>query len=185
MVNHSEQQLLLKLARDSIKNASASKTSPSRKYIPLSLKEKRGVFVTLEEDGKLRGCVGSLFGIKNLYDSVIENARHAAFDDPRFGPVTESELKDIRIEISILSEPKKLDYKNIDDLLNRLNNHLGVILKKGFASATFLPQVWEQLPDKKEFLRHLCMKAGLEPDVWKKSDLEILVYEVEHFSDNE
>ena len=87
------------------------------------------------------------------------------------------ELKDIKIEISILTLPKKVQYNGGDDLLAKLNpNKDGVIIKKGFYSATFLPQVWEQLPKREDFLSHLCAKAGLEPNQWQKGDLDVEVY---------
>ena len=129
-------------------------------------------FVTLTINGELRGCIGSLVARQSLWKDVRENALNAAFEDSRFSPLEKGELNRIKIEVSVLSEPKKLEYKNEKDLLNKLNHNMGLILKKGFYSATFLPQVWEELPDKIDFLEHLSRKAGLNKDAWKTADFE-------------
>ena len=182
MLTKKEQNFLLNLARDSIKerhNPSSLKLSE----IPDSLKEKRGVFVTLHKNGNLRGCIGTLTATSPIYKAVIDNSINAAFHDPRFLPVSDKEVKDLEIEISILTEPTKLDYTDSNDLLNKLNKEFGVILKKGYRTATFLPQVWGQIEDKQEFLSHLCMKAGLSHDEWKEKDAEIYVYKVEKFGE--
>jgi len=129
-------------------------------------------FVTLTINGELRGCVGSLQAYRPLWEDVRENALNAAFEDSRFSPLEKGELHRIKIEVSVLSAPQKLEYKNEKDLLEKLNSKMGLILKKGFASATFLPQVWEELPDKIDFLEHLSRKAGLSKDAWKTADFE-------------
>ena len=102
---------------------------------------------------------------------MIENAIHAAFDDYRFSPLSKNELSKIKIEISVLSIPRKIEFKNEKELLGKIDNKMGIIVKKGFNSATFLPQVWEQISDPKSFLEHLSIKAGLEKDAWKNSDI--------------
>lgn len=140
-------------------------------------KNKRACFVTLTKNGKLRGCIGSLQARQELWKEVQENAVNAAFEDPRFPMLEENELRKIKIEVSILSEPKKLKFDDDKDLLKKLDKNKGIILKRGAYSATFLPQVWKDLPDKKTFLEHLCMKAGLEKNDWKSS--EIWLYNVE------
>ena len=95
------------------------------------------------------------------------------------------EWERIKIEVSILTDPKPLDYSDADDLLNKLRPGIdGVIIKKGFSQATFLPQVWEQLPDKKEFLTHLCLKAGLDGSEWKRAELEVSTYQVQAFEEH-
>ena len=116
-----------------------------------------------------------------LYEAVIKNAVSAAYSDPRFPPLTKEEANKLEIEISVLTEPIKLDYTNTVDLLKKLNPDLGIIIKKGFATATFLPQVWEQLPDKKQFLANLCLKANISPEAWKDSNIEVYAYKVEKF----
>lgn len=140
-------------------------------------------FVTLTKNGMLMGCIGSLTPTQELWKNIQENAINAAFNDPRFSQLRKDELKRVKIEVSVLSQPRKLDYKNPDDLINKINNRMGIILKKGFYNSTFLPQVWEQIPDKIEFLQHLSMKAGLPADAWKQKDTEIWFYNVE--SENE
>ena len=144
----------------------------------------RGTFVTLTIKGELRGCIGSLEGREPIVDGVRHNAVNAAFHDPRFRPLGRQELDKVTIEVSILSEPQPLAYTDGEDLLGRLRPGTdGVIIRKGYASATFLPQVWEQLPDKEEFLTHLCLKAGLAPDAWRRGDLEVLTYQVQYFEE--
>ena len=108
---------------------------------------------------------------QELYRDVAENAVHAAFDDYRFSPLNKNELSRIKIEISVLSIPKKMEFRNEKELLEKINKNMGIILKKGFNSATFLPQVWEELPDKEDFLEHLSQKAGLSKDAWKNSEI--------------
>ena len=146
--------------------------------------EKRGVFVTLHCEGRLRGCIGSLAGAAPIVEGVRDNAINAAFSDFRFSPVTAAELDKIDVEVSILSEPQPLSYDGADDLLAGLRPDIdGVIIKKGGASATFLPQVWKQLPDVEGFLSHLCQKAGLPGDEWRRGELEVITYQVQYFAE--
>jgi AmmeMemoRadiSam system protein A len=147
--------------------------------------EKCGVFVTLHRVGQLRGCIGNLAGGVSIVQGVKANAINAAFSDPRFSPVTTSELDRIDIEVSVLSEPQLLTYDSSDDLLKSLQPNIdGVVIKKGGASATFLPQVWQQLPKPEEFLSHLCLKAGLSVNEWEKGELELSTYQVQYFTEN-
>ena len=147
-----------------------------------AFQEKRGVFVTLHEHGQLRGCIGSLSAYRSIVDGVRENAINAAFNDYRFGPVTAEELADLEIEVSILTEPQPLAYDGAEQLLARLRPGVdGVIIRRGGASATFLPQVWEQLPEPADFLGHLCRKAGLSPEEWRRGGLEVQTYQVRYF----
>jgi len=134
-------------------------------------KDKRACFVTLTKDGELRGCIGSLEARQELWRDVQENAMNAAFNDSRFHPLTEDEFKEIKIEISILSQPKKLKAKNSQFLLDKIDKSIGLILRKDHYSSTFLPQVWEKIPNKEEFLEKLSLKAGLDKDEWKSSEL--------------
>lgn len=148
------------------------------------LSERRGTFVTLTIEGGLRGCIGNIIPQESLIIGVKANAINAAFHDPRFRPLSRKEWNEVKIEISILTDPKPLDYSDSSDLLDKLTvNQDGVIIKKGYHQATFLPQVWEQLPNKKEFLTHLCLKAGLDGDQWEKEKLEILTYQVQAFEE--
>ena len=99
--------------------------------------------------------------------------------------MTKEEWKNVKIEISILTEPELLSYTDAKDLLNKLRPGIdGVILKKGHYQATFLPQVWEQLPDKRMFLNHLCMKAGMNENEWLKGDLQVYIYQVQAFEEH-
>jgi AmmeMemoRadiSam system protein A len=177
---------LLKLARETI-NKKAKKVFLSDEEInslSSGLKEKRGCFVTLTINKNLRGCIGYILPVAPLYKSVIENAYNAAYGDPRFSPVSENEMEKLHIEISVLSVPEKLSYKGKDDLLNKLVPYQdGVIIQKGYAGATFLPQVWEELSGKEDFLSHLCLKAGLSPNEWKNGNLSVEIYKVEAFEE--
>ena len=135
-------------------------------------------------DGGLRGCIGHIIPQESLIEGIRVNAINAAFRDPRFKPLSKKEWEKVEIEISILTEPGPLEYADAADLLRKLRPGIdGVIIKKGHNQATFLPQVWEQLPDKKEFLTHLCLKAGLVGNEWKKEKLEIQIYQVQAFEE--
>ena len=149
-----------------------------------ALQTRSGTFVTLKIDNQLRGCIGSLAATAPIIEGVRENALNAAFHDPRFPPLKKRELDAVQIEVSVLTEPAELEYADADDLLARLKPGVdGLIIKKGYASATFLPQVWEQLPRPESFLSHLCMKAGLPADQWREGDLTVLVYGVQYFEE--
>jgi AmmeMemoRadiSam system protein A len=151
-----------------------------------SFQENRGTFVCLKLEGQLRGCIGSLMGVGPVAEGVRRNAVNAAFQDPRFEPLSAQELDRVRIEVSVLTAPQMLEFNDGVDLLARLRPYVdGVIIRKGLASATFLPQVWEQLPQPDIFLANLCRKAGLPPDAWRHSPLEVLTYQVQAFSEKE
>ena len=141
--------------------------------------------MTLTKANKLRGCIGKILRQTQLYKDVMQNAENAAFFDPRFPPLSIEEFEEIKIEISVLTKPERLVYKNTKELLKILeNNKPGVIIKSGLKSATFLPQVWEQLEDPKEFISSLCQKMGSSPELWKKKPLDIKTYEVIRFSES-
>ncbi len=147
--------------------------------------EKRGTFVTLHnKDKSLRGCIGTIEPLETIKAGIKDNAVNAAFRDPRFPALKRGEFNTIEIEVSLLTKPEKLSYSSGDDLVKLLRPGIdGVILKKGYKRATFLPQVWEQLRDPTAFLSHLCIKAGLTSNAWKKGDLEIFTYEVDCFEE--
>lgn len=143
-----------------------------------------GTFVTLKRNGRLRGCIGNLSDSMPILEGIQLNAIQAAFHDPRFPPLKPKELAELEIEISILSRPKPLEYQSSADLISKLRVNVdGVILSKGFAGATFLPQVWQELPDPEQFLSHLCRKAGLPFDAWRKTPLKVMTYQVRHFDE--
>jgi AmmeMemoRadiSam system protein A len=149
-----------------------------------TLMEHRGCFVTLHKNGDLRGCIGNIEPTSSLAEGVKQNAINAAFKDPRFSPLKKDELPDVTIEISLLTIPRVIDFEDGEDLKRQLQPGIhGVILSKGFSGATFLPQVWEQLPDKEIFLEHLCQKGGLGNRCWQDTEMTVKVYEAEYFSE--
>jgi len=188
MLSEHQGDILVRLARQTIAERLGLPVShpvrPEELQDP-ALQEKRGVFVTLHKNGQLRGCIGSLVGLEPIVEGVRRNALNAAFNDRRFSPVTPDEFDDLRIDVSVLSQPKPLSYTDSQDLLGKLRPGIdGVILRgPGGASATFLPQVWEQLPDPQLFLSHLCLKAGLPQDAWQSGQLDIDTYQVQHFEE--
>jgi len=147
-----------------------------------ALQKKRGTFVTLKIKGQLRGCMGCLTPSETILEGIQRNALNAAFKDPRFPALTAPELEQAEIEISILTSPQELEYAGGNDLLAKLRPNIdGVIISKGLNRATFLPQVWEQLPSAEDFLAHLCRKAGLSFDEWQKGELDVKTYQVQYF----
>jgi AmmeMemoRadiSam system protein A len=185
-------QLLVKLARHTILKKLTAK-SDQKKLDPQQngltdniFQTHLGTFVTLKIKGQLRGCIGNLTATESVLESVKRNATNAAFHDPRFASLTAAELERTKIEVSILTNPRRLEYSDYQDLIRKLRVNVdGVILRKDQASATFLPQVWEQLPRPEDFLSHLCQKAGLSPDAWKRSELEVLTYQVQSFEEEQ
>lgn len=150
--------------------------------MPPSLTQPRACFVTLTKNGDLRGCIGSIFPREPLYRAVVERARSAAVEDARFPPVRPEELDDLEIEVSVLTIPERLGYRSPQDLLAALRPGVdGVVLQVGPGQATYLPQVWEQLPDAEDFLRQLSQKAGLPPEAWRSPQAVVLTYQVEAF----
>ena len=148
------------------------------------LGQELATFVTLKIEGKLRGCIGNLEPAGPLLGTLAQNGRHAAFNDHRFSPLSVEEFERVEIDISILSEPVQLDYTDGDELLTKLRPGIdGVIVEKGKARATFLPQVWQQLPEPKQFMEHLCRKASLSPSAWRESDMKIYLYQVQSFKE--
>jgi AmmeMemoRadiSam system protein A len=137
--------------------------------------EKRGVFVTLEIEGQLRGCIGNIEPVYPLWEAVKRNAHEAAFGDPRFDSLTKDEFEMIDIEISVLTVPEK---SSVDAIRPGID---GVILKQGPYSATYLPQVWDDISSKEEFLSSLCLKGGMDADAWKNDEVEVSTYQVEKF----
>ncbi len=145
-----------------------------------------GTFVTLKIKGALRGCIGNLLPSGSVAEGVKRNAISAAFHDTRFSPLTSQEFENVEIDISVLSQPKTLEYRDGADLVTKLRPGIdGVILKLGGAAATFLPQVWDQLPSPELFLGHLCRKAGLADTAWQDSHPEIEIYQVQCFEEEE
>jgi AmmeMemoRadiSam system protein A len=145
------------------------------------LEEVAATFVTLTKSGDLRGCVGTLRPRRTLIEDVRGNARSAAFEDPRFPPLTLDELQDVEIEVSVLSPVEPVAFEDEDDLLAKLRPGVdGLVIERGFHRGTFLPQVWEKLPEPKVFLYQLKKKAGLDPGYWP-ADLRVFRYTVEEW----
>ncbi|ACN99406.1 conserved hypothetical protein [Sulfurihydrogenibium azorense Az-Fu1] len=187
-ISEEEGKFLLKLARKSIEYYLTYRSilPIDERDIPFdNLKRKGASFVTIETKyGNLRGCIGSIIPYRPLYEDVVHNAVSAAVSDPRFPPLTLEELPNVKIKVSVLTYPKPLIYKDWKDLLEKLKPFEdGVIIKYKNHSATFLPDVWEEIPEKELFLSHLCLKAGLPPDFWKTGLLEVYTYKTIRFSE--
>lgn len=168
----SERALLLQIARKSVHSGVDSSVSLklSLQDVPQALRIERAVFVTLNHRGRLRGCIGSLEARQALASAVAESAHGAAFRDSRFAPLQAYELDDISIEISILYGMEPLPVSSRDELLAALQPERdGLLLQEGQRRATFLPQVWRQLPDPDVFLDQLLTKAGLPIGYWSQS----------------
>jgi uncharacterized protein len=179
-----EKQTLLRLAREALESGVRGKSLPAPDPTQLTplLRAKGAAFVTLTIHGQLRGCIGALQPYQPLADDVIEHAIAAGLEDYRFPPVRPNELPNIRVEVSRLTLPQPLAYTDSDDLLAELRPGIdGVILCDGSRRATFLPQVWEQIPDKVEFLSHLCTKMGAAANLWRQKHLDVQIYQVEEF----
>lgn len=176
--NSEERQLLKQIARIAIAEGLAiSKFTPTT--CAPKLLEPRASFVTLQLNGDLRGCVGSLVAHQSLYEDVQHNAKAAAFDDSRFSPVNREEFERLEIKISVLSPTEKIVVQSETELLQALTPHVhGLILQEGHHCATFLPAVWESLTTPKDFVNHLKLKAGLPVKYWSHQ-LEFLRYTVE------
>lgn len=191
VLSEAQGQLLVQLARQTLlKHFKKRVPEDERNRLHAALADpcfqrSCGTFVTLTIDGQLRGCIGNLTSSESMVAGVRRNAVNAAFHDPRFSPLSASELERAAIEVSILSEPRPLDYRDAADLLKKLRPNVdGVIIRKELASATFLPQVWEQLPKPQDFLTHLCLKAGLPGDDWQHSNLDVSTYQVQYFEEH-
>jgi AmmeMemoRadiSam system protein A len=179
-----EKQTLLGLAREALECGVRGQKLPplDLQFLPPRLQECGASFVTLTTNGNLRGCVGALEPYQSLVEDVREHAIAAALQDFRFPVVCPEELAQIKLEISRLTIPVPLEYRSYEDLLTKLRPGVdGVVLRDGPRRATFLPQVWEKLPDPTSFLDSLCYKMGATPDLWRKKHLEVLVYQVEEF----
>ena len=189
-ISRQQGQTLIKLARKTIMNKLGKKLPEKEAaFLADALKDndfstQSGTFVTLKIKGGLRGCIGNLSTSETISNGIKSNALNAAFHDYRFSPLTLEELDDVKIEISVLTVPQPLEYSNGADLISLLRVNVdGVIIRKGSSSATFLPQVWDNFPDPKIFLSHLCQKAGLPIDAWSTGKLEVSTYQVQKFKE--
>jgi AmmeMemoRadiSam system protein A len=186
MLAETSQELLLQIARSAIeaklKNQTMSRIELSS--LPEELRADGACFVTLTQKGLLRGCIGSLEARRPLALDVQEHAIDAAFHDFRFPPLSEGELEDLRIEVSVLSKPEALVYAKPEDLPGKLTpGKDGVILSHGLRRATFLPQVWEKIPAPELFLDMLCEKMGADSHLWRRQKLDVMTYQVQCFEE--
>lgn len=178
------QNQLLKFSRSVLENAIDDKGHDLNIYRVPEFEEKRGMFVTLHKKGNLRGCIGRLEANNSIYHNVIDLSKAAAFEDHRFSRLTSKELKLVNIEISLLSLPEPIEGTSSYDKILKIKPKIdGIILTVGGRNATFLPQVWNSVPIREDFISELCRKAGLGKDYWEKNDIELSKYRVECFEE--
>lgn len=183
-----EKRILLRLARQALEDGVRGRPLPPLDLQALTptLRAPGASFVTLTRHGELRGCIGTLQAYRPLAEDVRRHAVAAALEDYRFPPVQPEELAEIAIEISRLTAPEAVEYDAPEDLLRLLRPGVdGVVLRYGSRRATFLPQVWEKLPDPEMFLSQLCLKMGAPPDLWRRERLTVERYQVEEFHEGE
>jgi len=187
-LSYEDRKTLLKIARQSLEEVLNGQPLSEIDYRTISpqLKNPGVTFVTLTIHGELRGCVGALEAYQPLVEDVREHALAAAMKDYRFPPLEPKELPQVEIEISRLTQPKQLKYDKPEELPRLIRPHIdGVILQDGMRRATFLPQVWEKLPEPGVFLSHLCQKMGANPSLWMTKKITVSTYQVEMFSESE
>ncbi len=182
MLNDEQKKTLLKLARNTIENYIIKGIMPRFENTDEVYRQEDGAFVTIHNKGKLRGCIGLIESKQRLYETIIEMSIEASRNDPRFDAVSEDELKDMDIEISVLTKPERAG--GLDDI--ELGKH-GVIIKNGFVSGVFLPQVaTEQGWTKQQLMENLCEgKAGLRKDAYKDPATQIYIFEAEVFGEKD
>jgi AmmeMemoRadiSam system protein A len=184
-LSDTERTFLLQLARQSLHTGLQTGEPPAAALDGLAktLTTPRGVFVTLTQQDKLRGCIGSMEASEPLVSSVAESAYNAAFNDPRFPPLKSQELDTTQVEISVLSPLERMSVHSRSALLSGLRPALdGLLIRDRHYHATFLPKVWEQLPDPENFLHHLLTKAGLPTTHWSAT-LQCFRYQTVTFSE--
>jgi len=176
----------LRLARNAIESELLGTPAVRADQLSDVFSQNGAVFVTIKtKEGNLRGCIGSLIAHRSLYEDIVENAKSSAFSDPRFPPMNITELPFVKIELSFLSEPERIETTGGSDLLSKITpSKDGLIIKHEEYQATFLPSVWDELPGKEEFISRLCQKAGLPADFWKSGQLEVYRYGAEKFNEN-
>jgi AmmeMemoRadiSam system protein A len=172
MINEREQHILLEVAvtalRYALQHGRALQVNPDD--YEEALRQPAACFVTLKSGGELRGCIGSLEAHRSMVEDVAHNADAAAFSDPRFPPLREDELAGLELDISLLTPAGEIHFSSEKDLLSQLRPGVdGLILEEGYRRGTFLPSVWEQLPQPEQFLQHLKLKAGLPPNHWSEN----------------
>lgn len=187
MLSKEDGRLLIKIARKAIRTYLEKGRIIDPPMVPFHLKEKMGVFVTLNKNGDLRGCIGFPEPIKPLIEGVIEAAIASATSDPRFHPVTVEEFDKIQIEVSVLTKPEPIKVKDPREYPKRIKVGVdGLIIEKGLHKGLLLPQVAVEWGfDEEEFLCNTCLKAGLPPDCWYDEDTRIYKFQAQIFQERE
>ena len=183
-LNSEERRILLAIARQALEESARGEplSKLDLENLPPHLIEPGATFVTLTINKELRGCIGALEATQPLAEDVRIHAVAAGLEDYRFPPVQPDELPGISIEISRLTAPQLSECNDAEELLKRLRPGVdGVVLKEGNRRATFLPQVWDKVPEPEKFLSMLCKKMGAPPDYWRGGRVEIFTYQVEEF----
>jgi uncharacterized protein len=178
------EEFILKLVREAIETYVKTGKRIAVPDHPKELDEKKGVFVTLyTKPRELRGCIGFPYPHLPLIDGLISAAIEAC-KDPRFPPLSKSELRDITIEVSVLSEPELVKVRSPKDYLRVIRpGKDGLIIQKGYCSGLFLPQVWDEIPKKEDFMEALCGKAGLLSDEWLDESAKIYRFQVKAYTE--
>ena len=184
MITDEAGEYLVKLSKDSIKYY-----LENRQYMqkgndyPVELDENLGIFVTLNKDNNLRGCIGYAEPIKPAIDATIEVAVAAAFNDPRFPQLTSDEFEKLDFEVTVLTKPEKINVSHPDQYFDEIEiGKHGLIIEKGYAKGLLLPQVAEENEfTKEEFLEHTCMKAGISADSWMDESCDVFKFEGQIF----
>lgn len=171
-----ERELMVKIAKLAVETYVSEDKKIKYEDVPESFKKKLACFVTLADEVDLRGCIGTIEPVDKLYRSIIDNAISAATRDPRFAPVTKKELKGLKYEVSVLSEPKEISYSSTEELFKKIKDK-GVIISKSGYRSVYLPQVWEHFTSEERFLSSLCQKAGLSSGEWKEKGMKFFMFE--------
>jgi hypothetical protein len=185
MIAIEDGRLLVALARNAVKSALHDESLKVDDYLKNSYSHKGGVFVTITQDGELRGCIGFPEAVMPLYKAIVNAAKSAALEDPRFMPITKEEYKHLSFELSILTPPQKINVKTPEEYLKKIRiGDDGLIIRGNRGSGLLLPQVAIELHwDQKQFLDQICVKAGLERNAWKDLKNELYKFQAQIFSE--
>lgn len=181
ILNKSDEAFLITVAKDAIAHylASGKKLSVEERAVPQALLKTGACVVTLSKNGQLRGSIGQITGRQPLYLDVIDNAISAGFKDPRFLPLEEDDLDNLKITVSVLGEPRTVRCSSpVEALTYFEKNKVGVVLNHGKSHASFLPSEWKKFSDVRAFLGALCEKAGLGSHSWQDKETTFAVFEV-------
>jgi len=185
MLSNKDRQTLLSLARESIQSglANGQPLTVNIQNYSADLQQQRASFVTLHKQGQLRGCIGNLEANQALVNDISNNAFNAAFRDPRFPPLQANEFDQLHIHIEVLNSPEPIEFISEQDLIDQLQpGKDGLLLSEGIHRGTFLPTVWQSLPEPEQFLFHLKNKAGLPGDYWS-DHIKVARYHTESFEE--